>query len=60
MNYAKEEYPPRYCPECGPDPGYMDVLLFLGNQPDGYVCKGCKGLYTEIDGELKRFGTVIS
>ena len=55
-----EEYPSRHCPDCGEEPGYMDVLLFLGITPDGYVCKGCNGYYNEIDGELKRLAVVIS
>ena len=54
-----EEYPTRYCPECGPDAGYMDVLMFLGIQPDGYVCISCGGLYNTVDGNLKRLATVI-
>ncbi len=55
-----EEYPPRYCPECGPEAGYMDVLLFMGVQPDGYVCQKCKGFYHEVDGDLKRLAQVIA
>jgi hypothetical protein len=54
-----EEYPPRYCPECGPEAGYMGTLLFLGIQPDGYVCKSCNGYFDEIDGQLKHLAMVI-
>ncbi len=55
-----EEYPPRYCPECGPEAGYMDILLFMGVQADGYVCRKCKGLYDDVDGKLKRLARVIA
>ena len=34
----------------------MDVLMFLGVQPDGYVCKACRVYYDTINGELKRLG----
>jgi len=54
-----KDYPPRYCPDCGPEPGYMNVLMFLGVQPDGYVCKKCRGYFDEIDGKLKKLGIVI-
>ena len=54
-----EDYPPHYCPECGPDAGYMSILLFLGIHPDGYVCRSCKGYYAEVQGELKRLAVVI-
>jgi hypothetical protein len=37
----------------------MDVLLFLGIRPDGYVCRQCDGLYNMVDGGLKRLGIVI-
>jgi hypothetical protein len=55
-----EEYPSRYCPECGPEAGYMDVLLFMGVQADGYVCLKCKGLYDQVEGNLKRLAQVIA
>ena len=54
-----EEYPPRYCPECGRDAGYMDVLMFLRILPDGYVCQVCSSYYSEINGELKKMALVI-
>lgn len=53
-----EDVPLRYCPECGPDAGYMQVLLFLGIEPDGHVCKSCNGLYDLEEGR-KRLATVI-
>ena len=55
-----EEYPPRHCPECGPEAGYMDVLLFMGVLADGYVCLRCKGLYDDVDGKLKKVAEVIA
>jgi hypothetical protein len=53
------DYPPRDCPDCGPEADYMNVLMFLGIQPDGYVCKRCKGYFDEFDGELKKLAVVI-
>jgi DNA-directed RNA polymerase subunit RPC12/RpoP len=32
------------CPTCG---SILKVLLFLGVQPDGYVCKRCHTYYAE-------------
>jgi hypothetical protein len=55
-----EKYPPRHCPDCGPEAGYMDVLLFMGVLADGYVCQRCKGLYDAVDGKLKRLAQVIA
>lgn len=53
-----EDVPPRYCPDCGPGAGYMQVLVFMGITPDGYVCKSCEGLYDLKEGR-KRLATVI-
>ena len=53
-----EDVPLRYCPDCGSEAGYMDVLMFLGITPDGYVCKSCDSLYDLADGK-KRLATVI-
>lgn len=54
------EYPPRYCPDCGPEAGCMDVFLFMGVLADGYVCRRCKGLYDDVGGRLKRIAQVIA
>jgi len=63
----EEEHPPgheerdrRYCPECGPEAGYMDSLSFLGERPDGYFCTRCGGCYAEgIDGDLRRLAVML-
>ena len=54
-----EDYPPRHCPDCGPESGYLNILMFLGMEPDGYVCPICRGYFAEVDGELMRLATVI-
>jgi hypothetical protein len=54
-----ESYPPRHCPDCGQESGPMDILLFMGIQPDGYVCRTCRGFYAHIGGELKRLAAVV-
>jgi len=54
-----EDYPPRYCPDCCPEAGYINMLFFLGIQPDGYVCKSCTGYSGEFDDELKKLAVVI-
>ena len=33
---------PNVCPECG---GVVQVLLFMGRQPDGCVCQKCCKLF---------------
>ena len=41
---------PRPCPVCTPKLGHdvmMRVLLFLGVQPDGWVCDLCRGWFIE-------------
>lgn len=39
--HCKAIYVPKTCPRCG------NVLLFLGVQPDGYVCTNCKLYYND-------------
>lgn len=34
------------CPDCQSE---LRVLLFMGVQPDGYVCEKCKILFRTID-----------
>lgn len=41
------------CPDCNVE---MDVLLFMGVEPEGYVCPKCNVLFTE---DMKRMATVI-
>ena len=55
----RNDRPFQYCPECGPKPGYMKVIMFLGIEPDGYVCKMCKGYFAEVDGDPKKLGVII-
>ena len=50
---------PRCCPECDQETGYINVLMLLGIQRDGYVCKRSKSYFDEIDGELKKLAVVI-
>jgi tRNA(Ile2) C34 agmatinyltransferase TiaS len=50
----KPKHPTRPCPNCG---AVMSSLLFMGAQPDGFVCPRCK-LYVSPQGVL--LGTVIS
>ena len=35
---------PKHCPACG---AVLRALLFLGVQPDGYVCRHCQTYYSE-------------
>lgn len=44
---------PLRCPQCDT---VLQVLLFLGFQPDGYVCKVCKLHYSD---DLKPLAHVI-
>ena len=41
------------CPECGNE---LKVLLFLGVEPDGFVCEICK---VWIDDELKPLAKIL-
>ena len=41
---------PKKCPECDVD---MTVLLFMGIEPDGYVCPKCKSVYDLENPEKK-------
>ena len=45
--------PPLQCPTCDVP---LQALLFMGVQPDGYVCPGCGGYFGE-DG--KRLASVV-
>jgi rubredoxin len=54
-----EDYPLWHCPECGPESGYMEILMFLGMEPDGYVCPLCRGYFADIDEELKKLALLI-
>jgi hypothetical protein len=38
------EVSPKACPTCG---SVLEVLLFLGVQPDGYVCPTCQIYYND-------------
>jgi hypothetical protein len=44
---------PKVCPRCG---AVLETLLFLGVQPDGYVCATCQLYYTD---NLKPIARVI-
>jgi len=50
MERPKEE---KTCPQCGE---IMKVLLFLGVQPDGYVCERCEVWFND---ELKPLAQVL-
>lgn len=39
----KYKYPRKKCPKCKV---YMDTILFMGVQPDGYACPKCHTYYT--------------
>jgi hypothetical protein len=45
--------PVKYCPDCDIP---LDTLLFLGIEPDGYVCSNCHVFFTD---ELKPLAIVI-
>ena len=50
------------CPECE---GSLSMLLFMGVQPEGLVCHGCKKLWPLPSGEAKvvtgpALGTIIT
>jgi len=41
-----EEYPPRYCPDCGPEAGYMNILLFMESWLTAMSAGGARGCMT--------------
>ena len=50
---AKGEQAPKVCPTCGT---VLEVLLFMGIQPEGYVCPRCSIHY---DDDLRPGATAI-
>ena len=55
-----EKHLPRYCPNCGPEAGYMDILSFLGTKSDGYFCPKCKGYFVDdIEGDLRNLMVIV-
>lgn len=44
----KKPTPTQPCPKCG---AHMVALLFMGVQPDGWVCQRCRA-YVSPTGEL--------
>lgn len=48
----KEAFPDRYCPECGPGPGYMKPYVNLFDELTGYTCYRCMGIYKPDDPQL--------
>lgn len=51
--FARSLCPQPHCPQCGNE---LNVLLFMGKQPDGYVCDRCGVWLSE---NLKRLAHVI-
>ena len=53
LSISEREKGDAKCPQCG---SILKVLLFLGVQPDGYVCETCKLWYSD---DLKPLAAVI-
>ena len=52
-NPSRTETTPKTCPQCGQ---ILQVLLFLGITPDGYVCEACHMYFSE---DLKPLAHII-